>query len=63
MLELPRAATKRTKRGGGGGGNEGVGVGLGAAVGGRAAEDLLAQLAHGGAVDEHLADQLVVSFF
>ena len=62
LLELPRASHKRPRGGGGRGGGKAkpLGVGLGADVGTAAAESLLKELRTGGAVDEHLADQLVV---
>lgn len=59
LLELPRTVAK-TKRHRAGGTDECVGAGLGKVVGEAAAEDLIAQLSHGGAVDEHCCDQLVV---
>ncbi len=60
LLELPRTATKAKRHRSGGSALGCVGAGLGKAVGKAAAEDLLKQLSHGGAVDEHCCDQLVV---
>ena len=58
LLELPRTSPKAKRHRGGG--SEGcVGAGLGRAVGEAAAADLLSQLSHGGAVDEHCCDQLI----
>ena len=37
-----------------------MGHGLGKGVGVAAAEALLSELSHGGAVDEYLADQLII---
>ena len=59
LLDLPRPTTNAKRHRAGG--SEGcIGAGLGKAVGEAAAEDLLKQLSHGGAVDEHCTDQLVV---
>ena len=54
LLELPRSATKRPRN------NHGGGAAAAPATGAKAAASLLSELKAGGAVDEHLADQLPI---